>query len=55
MGVLSYPLLLWSEADTGGDDATITVVGDIVGAEGVVARDEIGLTIPVMMKDAILV
>ena len=43
------------EEDTGGDDATITVVGDIVGAEGVVARDEIGLTIPVTMKDAILV
>ena len=43
------------EEDTGGDNAMITVVGDIVGAEGVVARDEIRQTIPVTMKDAILV
>ena len=41
--------------DTGGDDAEITVVGNVIGDEEVVARDEIGLTVPVAMKDAMLV
>lgn len=41
--------------DTGGDDAEITVVGDVFGAVEVVVRDEIGLTDPVTTKDAMLV
>ena len=43
------------EVDTGGDDAEITVVGNVFGAVEVVARDGIGLTVPVAMKDAMLV
>ena len=35
--------------DTGGDDGEIAVVGDDLGAEEVVAWDEIGPTVRVML------